>query len=69
MLQLMCNTQNSQKMELNVILRKLLVEYNMKPVLTRPQHTFYTDNKTYFEADVDVNVFGFVALRGWYSLK
>jgi hypothetical protein len=29
----------------------------MKPVLTRPQHEFYTDNKLYFEVDIDVHIF------------
>ena len=27
----------------------MIVEYNMKPVLLRPQHSFATDNQTYFE--------------------
>ncbi len=51
------------------LLRKLIAEYNMKPLLTRPQHTFHTDGRTYFEADIDVHLFGFIGRRGFAAAR
>lgn len=36
-------------MNLNSTVTRLLNDYNMKPILTRPQHHFFTDGSTYFE--------------------
>ncbi len=65
----MANLLNPAECSLGFTLKKLLVEYNMKPVLTRPQHRFYTNNATYLEIDVDVHIFGYVARKGLSSLK
>jgi hypothetical protein len=43
-----------------------LKDYNAKPCLTRPQHRFFK-GKRYFEADVDVHLFNYLALRGYRS--
>jgi hypothetical protein len=60
----MANVMNVGELNLGSALRRLLNEYNMKPVLTRPQHRFFTDHKTYFEIDVDVHSFGYLARKG-----
>ena len=65
----MANFLNASECELGYAVRKLLVEYNMKPVLTRPQHRFYTDRKTYFEVNIDVHEFGYIARKGFVSIK
>lgn len=68
----MANLLNASQLGVGSALSRLLAEYNMKPVLTRPQHRFFTDLRTYFEIDVDVHSFGYLARKGlsmlWYSL-
>ena len=65
----MANFLNSDEVHLGFALRKLLTEYNMKPILTRPQHRFYTDGSTYFEAVIDVHLFSYVCRRGFSTMK
>jgi hypothetical protein len=65
----MGNFLNPDQCQLGFALRKLLTEYNMKPVLTRPQHRFYTDHRTYFEAVIDVHQFSYVCRRGFSTMK
>ena len=52
----------------------MLNSWNGTPVLTRPQHRMYS-HAAYFEVDVDVHIFGFLArkmfpvlLRKWQQL-
>ncbi len=59
----MANLLNASECSLGMVLKKLLIEYNMKPVLTRPQHRFYSDRKTYFEVDVDIHQFAYIARK------
>lgn len=65
----MVNVLNTPELDLGFALRKLMTEYNMKPILTRPQHQFFTDNRTYFEIDLDVHLFGYLARKGFSMLK
>ena len=60
---------NKDECNLGFALSKLLTEYNMKPILTRPQHRFYTDNQSYFEVDLDIHQFSYICRRGFTSLK
>eukprot|EP00040_Diaphanoeca_grandis_P007751 m.42171 g.42171 ORF g.42171 m.42171 type:complete len:300 (-) comp19020_c0_seq2:81-980(-) len=60
---------NVDDIEVGSVVKKLLHQYNMKPILTRPQHEFHTDGKTYFEIDIDVNQFGYLVRSSWSSMK
>jgi hypothetical protein len=47
---------------------RLLRNYNGKPILTRPQHRFYSDPAgTYFEMDFDVHRYAYIARRAFYG--
>ncbi len=68
-LQAIPNFMNPEQCNFPTLLRKLIADYNMKPLLTRPQHTFHTDGSTYFEADIDVHLFGFIGRRGFAAAR
>ena len=65
----MGNWLNADSVEMGMITKRLLVEYNQRPVLTRPQHTFFSDNTSYFEADVDVHIFGYLPRKSFNVLR
>ena len=65
----MVNVLNTPDLDLGFALRRLMTEYNMRPILTRPQHHFHTDNVNYFEIDIDVHVFSYVARKGLSMLR
>lgn len=47
---------------------RLIRNYNGKPLLTRPQHRYYSDPRgTYLEIDLDVHSYAYIARRGYYS--
>lgn len=64
----MCHIRNIDDIGLGVLTRKIVTDYNMKPVLTRPQHHWFTDGRTYMECDIDVHIFNQLARRGWHSI-
>ena len=47
---------------------RLLRSYNGKPLLTRPQHRFYTSAKgQYVEIDIDVHCYAYIARRAFFG--
>jgi hypothetical protein len=64
---LIAKIMNVGEIDLDSFTRGLVDSHNAQPVLSRPQHRFYKGHN-YFEVDVDVHVFPFLALKGLHSL-
>ena len=65
---------NPAQIEMGSMTRSLVKQFNAKPVLTRPQHAFFTGTSSgptpasYFELDLDVHIFNTIARRGFHSM-
>lgn len=64
----MGNIQNIDRISLPLAFRGVMRKFQMKPALTRPQHTM-TKQPLYFEIDICVHTFNYVARSVYAAVR